>query len=343
MFELRNQSPFAAQLLPSLTVDGAETALVVVKGTYEIPVGTTLRIADQQVPLTLADEYYGDPEDSSIRYASDIVPEKKGTDVVLIGSAHALQGNAISLKVTLEAGPLRSAMAIVGDRHWQKSMLLGLHASDPMPFVSMPLVYERAFGGHDQTHPEPKKWAVESRNPVGRGLIANPARPDFTNVLLPNLEDPSDLVVNARVRPKPVGFGYIAPRWVPRVHYAGTYDERWRETRFPLLPVDFDPRFFNNAHPDLISPSYFVGGESVRLTNASRDGILEFHVPEVDVVATFYIDGSVTEKPCNLDTIVIEPDQRRFTLTWRASANCHRKVKYVTGARVNHSNRRVKL
>jgi hypothetical protein len=343
VFELRNQSPFNARLLPSLAVDGAETALVVVKGTYEIPVGTTLRIAAQQVPLTFADEYYGDPEDSSIRYASDIVPEKRGTDVVLIGRAHAVGGDAISLKVTLEAGPLRSALAVVGDRHWQKSTLLGLHASNPIPFVSMPLVYERAFGGNDRTHQNPNKWAVESRNPVGRGLIANPARPDLANVLLPNLEDPADLVVNDRVRPKPVGFGYIAPGWVPRVRYTGTYDERWRETRFPLLPVDFDPRFYNSAHPDLISPSYFVGGEKVRVTNASRDGILEFHVPEVDMLATFYIDGRATEKPCNLDTIVIEPDQRRFTLTWRASANCHRKVKYVTGARIVHSNRRVNL
>jgi hypothetical protein len=48
-----------------------------------------LRVAEKQVPLTRADKCYSEPEKSSIRYASDIVPEKPGTDVILIGHAYA--------------------------------------------------------------------------------------------------------------------------------------------------------------------------------------------------------------------------------------------------------------
>ena len=77
----------------------------------------------------------------------------------------------------------------------------------------------------------------------------------------------------------------------------------------------------------------------MRVTNASRQGTLQFRIPEVGASVAFYIDGQTIEKRCDLDTVVIEPDEQRLMLTWRAGARCHRKMKYVTGARVVHQGR----
>jgi hypothetical protein len=342
VFELRNQSPFVARLAPALASDGAEMVMAVVKGTFAIGARDDLPVAPVQVPITLADQYYGEPGESSIKYASDVVPGKRGTDVALVGSAHAPKGETLSLLVTLEAGPLRSRVAVIGDRQWKRSWARGVHASDPRPFSTMPLVYERAFGGQDvsaRTAAKPSNWAFEPRNPVGVGLVANLSRADLPSVRLPNLEDPADLIDGPARRPRPVGLGFIAPAWKPRADCAGTYDEVWRRDRFPLLPADFDARFYNCAHPDLTSPQLFRGGEPIRVTNASRQGTLELRVPEVGVLATFYIDGKIIEARCDLDTVVIEPDEGRLMLTWRASARCHRKTKYVTGARIAYRGR----
>jgi len=341
LFELRNRSPFAAQLLPTLGPDGREHALVVVKGTYKIPPGGKIRIAEEQVPLTLGDQYYGEPHSSSIQYASDIVPAKTGTDVILMGHAYPPKGKAVATKVTLEAGPLQRSVAVVGDRHWQRSALRGIHWSAPQPFSSMPLVYERAYGGSDRSHPEQHRWVVDGRNPVGRGLVANHRRPDLSQVALPNLENPDDLIQDPDARPAPFAFSFIAPGWESRRRYAGTYDRKWQESRFPLSPEDFDSRFYNCAPADLISPNYFTGGERIRVTNASPQGDIDFLLPEGEVRSIFYVDGTVTDKRCELDTVVLEPNHQRLQITWRAAVCCHRKVKYVTGARVVYSARSV--
>lgn len=333
MWSLINKTPYTANLFPILDLDGGEAVLVVIKATYNLEPNSPPHLAEERVPLTLADEYYEDPETSSLRYASDLVSEKRGTDVVLNGKAYAPKGRAKVVDVTLEAGPLKKTVRVFGDRRWNKFLGM-ISISSPLPFSSMPLIYERAFGGVDQTHKNPTRWAGEARNPVGTGLIANKAREDLEEIPLPNLEDPSALITGYQDRPKPAGFGFIAPSWKPRLEYAGTYNEAWTENRFPLLPADFDSRFYNSGHPDLISKRFFQGGEHVGVTNASREGILTFDLPNVEVNAAFYIDGRVTKQVCDLDTVIIEPDQERVLLIWRAKVRCHRKLKYVMGAKI---------
>lgn len=338
MYELVNKTRFVAILLPTMELDGGEAIMIIVKGTFIILHDGRLQLADDQVPLTLADEYNDDPNSSSLRYASDLVPEKRGTDVVLNGKAYAPKGKAKVVDVTLEAGPLKKTVRVFGDRRWSK--LLGmLSISSPVPFSSMPLSYERAFGGLDNTHKNKTKWAAEKRNPVGTGLIFNKAREDLSEVPLPNLEDPSVIISSYRDRPKPAGFGFIAPSWTPRLEYAGTYDDAWTESRCPLLPLDFDPRFYNSAHPDLISTKFFHGGETIRLTNASKKETFIFNLPNVEVNAAFYIDGIINEQLCDLDTVIIEPHTERLILTWRTKVRCHKRLKYVTGAKVTSQDR----
>ena len=264
---------------------------------------------------------------------------KRGTDVVLIGSAYPPDGEATELDVTLECGPVKKTIHVVGDRTWTKSVF-STAPSKPKPFAEMPLLYEHAFGGVDMTHKKESAWGQEGRNPVGRGFVANSGREDLAKMPLPNLEDPTAPLARTGDRPAPAGFGFLAPNWDPRKKYAGTYDDAWQNSRCPLLPADFDARFYNAAHPDLISKEFLTGGEPVRITNACKDEpVMSFRLPALAVQATFYVDGKVTEQACNLDTVIIEPDLRRLLLTWRTKLRCHRKIKSVTGARVTATER----
>jgi hypothetical protein len=339
VFHLLNQTPFHAQLLPTLDADGGEAVMVLVKGTYTFEGDAPPRLAGEQLPAFVRDVYWGDPATSPLKYASDLVPEKQGTDVVLIGSANPPAGGATEIDVALEAGPLRKTVRVFGDRNWKRVLGVVSFSTKPAPLVRMPLTYDRAFGGADKTHADQKQWKVESRNPVGRGLIANSQRPDFTEVPLPNIENPDALLKFYQETPAPTGFGFIAPTWEPRKKHAGTYDAAWQESRCPLLPADFSSRYYNAAHPDLVSKEFFQGGEKVRITNVRKTGPVAFSLPNQEVAAEFFIDGAVTRKTCDLDTVVIETDDNRLLLTWRAKVRCHRKMKFVTGARVTTRDR----
>jgi len=334
MFELVNRSPFVASLFPVMEVDGCEAVMVVIKGTYVFDGTEEPKPAAEQLPLILADQYHHEPTDSSLRHASDLVPEKRGTDVVLVGSAYAPSRGMTQVDVTLEVGMVRKTVRVFGNRHWRKALGFGQSITAPEPFDRIPLTYERAFGGFDKTHENRDKWASEPRNPVGCGFIANPNRDDFSELSLPNLEDPSALISRYQDRPPPAGFGFIAPSWEPRKKYGGTYDRTWQEIRCPLLPVDFDSRFYNAAHPDLVSAGFLLGGEPALVTSANPGGSLSFRLPKISLTIDFFVDGARTTRKADLDTVVIEPDDRRLQLTWRARVRCHRKMKRVTGARI---------
>src|SRR5690606_31440841 len=131
-----------------------------------------------------------------------------------------------------------------GDRVWIR-VAGGLVLTPPIAFERMPVSYERAFGGWDVSHADPGRHAFEPRNPAGRGLCVRWGRRE--RILAPNLESIRDPIRSPYDRPAPVAFGFVSPHWQPRANLAGTFDDAWRRQRFPLLPVDFDPRFHNAA------------------------------------------------------------------------------------------------
>src|SRR5262245_21222552 len=96
---------------------------------------------------------------------------------------------------------------------------------------------------------------------------------------LPILEDPRALIKTPRDTPAPTGFGFLGRAWQPRLAFAGTWDERWRQDRCPLLPLDFDERYHNGAPADQIATPHLAGGEPVAVTGASPRGELRFDLP----------------------------------------------------------------
>jgi hypothetical protein len=67
---------------------GRESLIVVVKGTFRQPAaGETVRLAEEQLPLVMADTFTGQPGYSAPYYEVDYAPHKPRCDVLLFNCA----------------------------------------------------------------------------------------------------------------------------------------------------------------------------------------------------------------------------------------------------------------
>jgi hypothetical protein len=297
--------------------------LVVVKGTYAIGPDGRTEIASTQVPVLHEPQFRGDPETSSLLYESDMEFPKRTTDVLLTGHAYAPRGEKRrSVNVEMTVGGLRKALTVTGDRVWT-SGLAGPGPGDAIPFESMPIVYERAFGGYLPVPKGTRPTEWDARNPAGVGFATNPLL--ILGQPIANVERLGADISNWRDRPPPAGFGPIARHWQPRASYAGTYDDDWLKRRFPLLPLDCDKRFFQCAPDDQRPKSFFSGGERVELFNLTPSGHLTFQIPSESLLFRTIIDGTIREHRGKLFAVTIEPDYPRVLMVWVTAVRCHNK------------------
>jgi len=322
VLQVVNKSPF----LPLMTVladeAGIDTLFIVVKGTFPLP-PTTRKTPEPGKPFA-KDVYWQDPDTSSLKYASEVHVGKRGTDVVLVGHAHAPGGRPIAeMLVAVSVAERRKVVRVVGDRVW--STLTG-GPSRAEPFTMMPLVYERAFGGVHELPDGRGGILAEERNPIGVGFRGRRALGDVVGQKLPNLEDPATPIRTFGDRPAPAGFGFVAPSWMPRRAFAGTYDEAWKANRAPYLPRDFDRRFDNAAPPELTFDRFLTGGEPLEVSGASPEGLMRLALPTSRPKLTVGIAGKSQKPVAVLETVLIEPDDHRLCLTWRASVPCDKKA-----------------
>lgn len=313
MLQLHNDTPFNVDVFLFPDIEGVDTLHVVAKATFTIEGGATF-VAAEQRSIDRADVYRGAPIESSLLRASEAHLEKPSTDVVLMGEAFAPRGKpAPEVDVTLSVGPVKKTVRVFGDRRW--TGLLGDRISSPEPFERVPLVYERAFGGLLAVDPITNEAKRDVRNPAGPGLHA-----------LPNLEDPAALIARPSDTPAPACFGFVAPMWEPRKSRTGTCDAAWKSTRAPYLPLDFDPRFFHVAHPDLVSPARLSGGEPVEIRNASPSGLLRFELPRPALGAAIRLRGETHAPALHLETVLLEPGEASVSLTYRGGVRCDKRL-----------------
>jgi hypothetical protein len=119
------------------------------------------------------------------------------------------------------------------------------------------------------------------------------------------------------------------------VDWAGTYDEKWEKDRLPLLPRDFDERFYQCAPPDQQTPEYLKGGEPVALVNLTPEGVLQFKLPQIWLAFRTRIGSEVIDHHANLHTVILEPDVPRVIMVWHTSVPCHGKDTKIQGTTVD--------
>lgn len=322
MLQLDNLTPYAADRAIVMDKHGEKRWVVAVKATYRIEADGRIDLADEQQPVLYQPVYRGKPGHSSLRYEADLLPAKSATDVLVNGQAHAPAGRrAEVVDVGLRVGPVDKRLRVFGDRRWDERLLAGLVSGPPDRFECLPITYEHAYGGWDATDPDPSNQRLHSANPVGSGFAIRPQH--LAGRLLPNVEHPSHLISAWNDRPPPAGLGPIASYWSPRLEWAGTYDQRWMEEKFPLLPDDFDPRHHQCAPADQQVAGCLRGGELVELQNLSASGRLQFVLPKVYLAFTTSFGRRRLEHRATLQTVVIEPDASRLLMVWQSSLACH--------------------
>lgn len=230
---------------------------------------------------------------------------------------------------------MKKTLRVTGNRQWDRNTPNTI--TKPEPFTAMPLNYDRAFGGV-QHYKEGNEILpdVFEKNPIGKGYLSKKGQD--ISLALPNLEVINNPLILPQENYEPVALSAVARNWLPRRLYAGTYDQRWKEEFFPLLPDDFDERYYQCA-PEDQQIDYPDGGENVILRNMmqGREDV-QFKLPRLNnlPVKVLMSDYLVHTLPVVVDTIYFEPDESRFSVVWRASLPIKRRIQKIQTVAVGH-------
>lgn len=238
----------------------------------------------------------------------DLWMEKPQGEVLVWGHAHSPQPT-MRMEVSVCCGPVSRTLQVSGDRHWQPG-LLGWKASPATPFTSMPLTWQRTFGG-----------AGLPQCPLGVGLDSMQRLAGKQVAPLPNIESLEDVMRTPDSRPRSVGFAPVWPTWATTKN-RGTFDKEWLANYFPGMPRDFDTSMFNLAQPEQLREGFWTGHEPYRLKGLHPTlSQLEGHLPDLQLRCFAERANEVSEVPIHLDTVAFFPSQEVGVLIFRGVAD----------------------
>ncbi len=234
-----------------------------------------------------------------------------GIDVFAIGSLWqpgAQPGTELTAEIRI-GDRFARRIAVFGDRRWVRNND-SLVASIPEPFVSMPLSYDKAFGGKAETEQGPCAWPP---NPLGTGFYLTPEQAEQQP--LPNLEDPEHPIVSVEDRPEPVATAPYPAEGSLRVMNALEVD---LESANPGMKR-VKPLVFNQANPRMILEPAATPrpGELIEVTHASEHGSLRFAMPELEYHVHVHLEHRNYFFPLHLDQIALLLKDQRVMLGYR--------------------------
>ncbi|RWL47108.1 MAG: DUF2169 domain-containing protein [Mesorhizobium sp.] len=326
--QIWNQMGYPHQFTMGMDKAGHEWLVVVVKGTFDFPTkpGGLVQKSAEQVPLVMADTHTGVPGYSATLWETDFAFRKPRCDVIANGYAYAPGGRpAERVPVGIKVGNWSKLFEVVGHREW-RAIGPVFTATAPQPFLKLPISYDVAWGGVDRLDPDDKLPGSYKYNPVGTGWSRTKNQRFIPGLRLPNTQAVDEEVRSPFGDYKPMSFGPVGRAWPGRIEYGGTYDDNWTKNIFPFLPPDFDERYLQMAPPDQ-QIEHPRGGEDVTLINLTPQGRVSFRLPMTALpMALFKGREKVYETNALPDTILFDPEHRRFSLVWRISQRLARTI-----------------
>ena len=329
-----NQTPYPTQYIQMLDVLDQVFHVVILKQTYDLRQITENgepALNQEQAPLCLEDQYYDRPDNSSLIQESDLAPFKPRCDILFShATAYAPEGKSLtSWPIRVQLGEWQKMLTVTGPRYLERSFTGSWILSKPEPCTQVAIRYEHAWGGtcrfpvtaisddaaeQHWAYPEntigcgyaPKDWLKLSR-------VADIDAPQLEIFKQPFTER------DASQQNYPVvGLGAINRWWSPRLQYAGTYDAQWKNTRWPLLPEDFEFDYWNCA-PEDQQIAYPQGGEAIHLQGLLADQELNCKLPKKPVTLLLHLKAGVPLfKPMTIDTVLFNMESMQLSLVYRA-------------------------
>ncbi len=307
--KLLNQAGVPATMRVGSTGDVEMLCIIASKATYRAtPAGLRLITDDEAWPV------FEEPfVCAGVRFPAELDFRKRGIDLVVIGDAVAPGGQPVrALTVAVECGRLGHRLTVYGDRWWQDIGGGELAATEPLPFTTMPLSNDRAFGGTAHWEDAPLAHAV---NPKGRGFYLS--REEAANQPLPNLEAQQVPIRRWTDQPEPAGL------YKP----TGMSTAALQDERLPSDPVQRGVAMaaralsasLNPAVPELVARSATDLGSEILLTGFTTDGPVSLPVPPLTGPVARAVVGSLRARiPSRLSTLVAIPGSRAVIATYLA-------------------------
>ena len=319
---------------------------MLVKRTYDIARDGQCTRAAADRKLVPGDVHYDDPMNSTVKFESDFIPFKLRHGCGLPRQGFAPPGQRVAaLTASLIVGSHRKDVFVIGDRVARYNGKRDPVFTEPQPFETMELRYERAYGGVD-IYSEPKMQCVYPRNHLGRGYAVAKVQRSVENLPLPNIEDPNNRLTPERLcagsfknwesQPSPQGLGWTMKAWHPRSTFAGVMpadralEQELRKAYTALIPPDkrkayektqlpdMDFRFFNGASAGLVVP-FLSGHEEVGLLNLDPQGKTRFQLPGERPRIGLDLGEGMQEPEVVLHTVMIRMEERQVDLVWRGA------------------------
>jgi hypothetical protein len=250
-----NHTPFPSQYFQSVDKNGVVFHVVVLRVTYDMHqllADGSLSYAAEQTPLATQDVWSGEVNTSSPLWESDFAPYKPKCDVLLVNAVSRPPqdkpaqrwpcGVSLTWQQATERKTWSKALSVTGPRHFG---LLGV--SQPEAATEVAIDWQHAYGGQmPETKAGRDDERIDERNPVGVGLhkARGQAAPQLELMGKPYTDG------HGQSDYPPICLSAVGRAWLPRRQLAGTYDDAWLTTQWPLPPLDFDNGYWNCAPQD---------------------------------------------------------------------------------------------
>jgi hypothetical protein len=237
--------------------DGERRIGLVLKRTYTFQDGGGCDVVDedQQEPICFAELTYEEldpPRVSPVQVDNDLFAFRRKTDLVIQANAYTYVNDVSMTHVSVRVGTFNRTIRVYGERRLVRGISGKLLFDVPEPFDSIPVRYDRAYGGVDVTalrrRPTPlmlRELAEAmpqlpiatdtpfhyARNPCGRGFLIEDDEESLAAIEVPNLEFPFDPITPERLAvgsvhgwvnaPLPACMDWQSSGWFPRFAYLG--------------------------------------------------------------------------------------------------------------------------